>query len=90
MPLYVRSFSRAHLVVTKYIGLFATVKRKDGLTKVIKWSLGVVFTKQRKGENKVLVKGITYESIDEEFDKDVWLWGQIKYTSMIKNYVNLL
>ncbi len=81
-------FSRALFkVVTKYtLGLSATMKRKDGLTKVIKWFLGdIVFTKQRKGENKVLVKGITYESNDEEFDKDIYDYrGQIKYTSMIK------
>ena len=81
-------FSRALFkVVTKYtLGLSATMKRKDGLTKVIKWFLGdIVFTKQRKGENKVLVKAITYESNDEEFDKDIYDYrGQIKYTSMIK------
>ena len=81
-------FSRALFkVVTKYtLGLSATMKRKDGLTKVIKWFLGdIVFSKHRKGEDKVLVKGIVYESNDEEFEKDVLNWkGQINYTSMIK------
>ena len=43
-------FSRAFFkVVTKYaLGLSATIKRKDGLTKVIKWFLGDVF-KIREG-----------------------------------------
>ncbi len=81
-------FSRALFkIVTKYtLGLSATMKRKDGLTKVIKWFLGdIVYTKKRKGEDKVLVKAILYESNDDEFNEDIYNWkGQIKYTSMIK------
>ena len=44
-------FSRALFkIVTKYtLGLSATIKRKDGLTKVIKWFLGdIVYTKKEK------------------------------------------
>jgi len=81
-------FSRALFkIVTRYtLGLSATLTRKDGLTKVIKMFLGdVVFSKKRKGENKVLVKAIEYISNDEEFDNEVLNWrGQVNYTSMIK------
>ena len=81
-------FSRALFkIVTRYtLGLSATLTRKDGLTKVIKMFLGdVVFSKKRKGENKVLVKAIEYISNDNEFDNEVLNWrGQVNYTSMIK------
>ena len=81
-------FSRALFkIVTRYtLGLSATLTRKDGLTKVIKMFLGdVVFSKKRKGENKVLVKAIEYISNDDEFDNEVLNWrGQVNYTSMIK------
>merc|ERR1712166_983046 len=54
-------------VVSKYmLGLSATVKRKDGLTHVIKMFLGEVVCKiERKGEDKVTVKGINYISDNE-------------------------
>ena len=81
-------FSRSLLkVVTKYmLGLSATMKRKDGLTKVIKWFLGDIVCKiERKGEDKVLVKAINFESNDEEFNEIATDYrGQIKYTTMIK------
>jgi len=81
-------FSRALFkIVTKYaLGLSATMKRKDGLTKVIKWFLGDVVCKlERKGEDNVLVKVINYETTDEDFNKVETDWrGQIKYTTMVK------
>lgn len=81
-------FSRAfYKVVTKYaLGLSATINRKDGLTKVIKWFLGDVVCKlERKGEDNVLVKVINYETTDEDFNKIETDWrGQIKYTTMVK------
>ena len=81
-------FSRALFkVVTKYsLGLSATLQRKDGLTKVIKMFLGdVVYKKERKGEDDVLVKAIHYYNDDEEFDDVVLNFrGQVNYTSMIK------
>ena len=81
-------FSRAFFkIVTKYaLGLSATIKRKDGLTKVIKWFLGDVVCKlERKGEDNVLVKAINYETTDEDFNKvETDFRGQIKYTTMIK------
>ena len=81
-------FSRAfYKVVTKYaLGLSATIKRKDGLTKVIKWFLGDVVCKiERKGEDNVLVKVINYETNDEEFNNVLLNFrGQVNYTGMIK------
>ena len=81
-------FSRAFFkIVTKYaLGLSATMKRKDGLTKVLKWFLGdVVCKKERKGEDKVLVKAIQYSIDDEDFNKlETNYRGQIMYTTMIK------
>jgi superfamily II DNA or RNA helicase len=81
-------FSKALFkVVTKYaLGLSATLQRKDGLTKVIKMFLGdVVYKKERKGEDDVLVKAIHYYNNDEEFDDVVLNFrGQVNYTSMIK------
>ena len=81
-------FSRALFkIVSKYmLGLSATVKRKDGLTYVIKMFLGDVVCKiERKGEDKVTVKAINYISSDEEFNKIAYDWrGRVKYTTMIK------
>ena len=81
-------FSRAfYKVVTKYsLGLSATIQRKDGLTKVIKWFLGDVVCKiERKGEDNVLVKVINYETTDEDFNKvELNFRGQVNYTGMIK------
>ena len=57
--------------VTQYsLGLSATMKRKDGLSKVFKMFLGeVVVKKVRKGEDNVLVKAIEYYHEDEEFSR---------------------
>ena len=81
-------FSRAFFkVVTKYgLGLSATMKRKDGLTKVLKWFLGPIVCKiERKGEDNVLVKAINYETNDEEFNNVLLNFrGQVNYTGMIK------
>ncbi len=75
-------FSRAFFkVVTHYtLGLSATIKRKDGLTKIIKWFVGdVVVKKERKGEDKVLVKAIQYSFPGEAFNKLELDWrGKIK------------
>jgi len=81
-------FSRAFFkVVTKYgLGLSATMKRKDGLTKVLKWFLGPIVCKvERKGEDNVLVKVINYETNDEDFNRvERDYRGQVKYTTMVK------
>jgi len=81
-------FSRALFkIVTKYtLGLSATMKRKDGLTKVIKMFLGeVVVKKERKGEDNVTVKMINYSVDDEDFNEVKLNYrGQIHYALMIK------
>ena len=81
-------FSRALFkVVTKYmLGLSATVKRKDGLTYVIKMFLGELVCKiERKGEDKVTVKGLEYKTDDIEFNQVMLDFrGRVKYSSMIK------
>ena len=74
-------------VVTRYmLGLSATMRRKDGLTKVFKWFLGdIVFTKKRDGDDKVLVQGIYYTNNDPEFSETVRNYrGDVQYSSMIK------
>ena len=73
--------------VTKYtLGLSATMKRKDGLTKVIKMFLGdVVYKKERKGCDYVNVKAIHYQIDDDEYNRVLLNWkGQCHYSKMIK------
>ena len=68
------------------MGLSATMKRKDGLTKVINMFIGnVVFKKERKDCDYVVIKGINYEVNDEMFNEVELNWkGQCHYTKMIK------
>ena len=58
-------------LVTKYmLGLSATMNRKDGTTKVFKMFLGeVVYKLERKKDDAVVVRGITYQSNDDEYNK---------------------
>ena len=73
-------------VVTKYmLGLSATMIRKDGTTKVFKMFLGEVVHKvERKDENNVQVRSITYKTNDEEFNETVLDWkGNPQISSMI-------
>jgi len=81
-------FSRAFFKLnTEYsLGLSATMKRKDGLSKVLNWFLGNIVCKiERKGEDNVLVKVIRYTVDDEDFNKlELDYKGSIKYTTMIK------
>ena len=79
-------------VVTPYaLGLSATMKRKDGLTKVLKMFLGeVVYKKERKGEDNVVVKAINYYLDDEEFLKvSLNYRQQVNYTAMMKKLCEL-
>jgi len=81
-------FSRALFkIVTPYmLGLSATMKRKDGLTKLFKMFIGdVVYRKQREMKDVVLVKGIKYQTNDAEFSEVVYNYrGQTHYAVMIK------
>ena len=73
-------------VVTKYmLGLSATMNRKDGTTKVFKMFLGEVIHKvERKDENNVQVRAITFKTNDEEFNETVLDWkGNPQISTMI-------
>ena len=79
-------------VVTPYaLGLSATMKRKDGLTKVLKMFLGeVVYKKERKGEDNVVVKAINYYLDDEDFlEISLNYRQQVNYTAMMKKLCEL-
>ena len=58
-------------LVTKYmLGLSATMNRSDGTTKVFKMFLGdVVYKKERDKDEKIIVRGITYEVNDDEYNE---------------------
>ncbi len=77
-----RVFSKALLkICPKYtIGLSATPKRKDGMTKVINWFLGDVLVKvERIGDNAVYIKSFEYKSNDPLFvEKKRWIKGNTK------------
>ena len=81
-------FSRALFkIVTRYmLGLSATMKRKDGLTRVFKMFLGdVVYKKEREHTEGVMVKAIHYEHTSEEYMKEhLNFRGHVNYSSMIK------
>jgi superfamily II DNA or RNA helicase len=73
-------------LVTKYmLGLSATMNRKDGTTKVFKMFLGeVVYKDLDKGEHPVIVRGIKYETDDEEFSEMVMDFrGNPAFSTMI-------
>ena len=79
-------------VVTPYaLGLSATMKRKDGLTKVLKMFLGeVVYKKERKGEDNVVVKAINYYLDDEDFlEISMNYRQQVNYSAMMKKICEL-
>lgn len=58
-------------LVTKYmLGLSATMNRKDGTTKVFKMFLGeVVYKQERSKDEGVIVRGITYQINDGEYNE---------------------
>ena len=58
-------------LVTKYmLGLSATMERSDGTTKVFKMFLGeVVYKQERSKDENVIVRGITYQTNDDEFNE---------------------
>jgi superfamily II DNA or RNA helicase len=73
-------------LVTKYmLGLSATMNRKDGTTHVFKMFLGeVIFKGEKKNENVVEVRAITYKVNDEEFNETILDYkGQPQNSSMI-------
>ena len=80
-------FSRAlSTITTRHIlGLSATVKRKDGLTKVLNMFVGeVVYSIKRKPQSSVEVRGIRFMHDDPEFGASITDYrGKIMHSSMI-------
>jgi superfamily II DNA or RNA helicase len=58
-------------LVTKYtLGLSATMNRSDGTSKVFKMFLGpIVYKQERSKDEKVIVRGITFQTNDEEYNE---------------------
>lgn len=80
-------FSQAlqKIVTPVMLGLSATMQRKDGLTHVFKMFLGdIVYKMKRESEDNVLVKAITYNVDDEEYNEVKYDWkGNPLHSSMI-------
>lgn len=74
----------------RMLGLSATLKRKDGLSKVFEWYLGkpVYQIKREDNDLKVIVK--RYYDTDEEYSKEVTMgWnGKLIVARMINNVCN--
>ena len=74
-------------IVTRcMLGLSATMERKDGLTPVFKMFLGnIVYSEKREEEDPVLVKGIQFNSAnDEVYDETIYDYrGNPAFSSMI-------
>jgi superfamily II DNA or RNA helicase len=78
-------------LVTKYmLGLSATMNRKDGTTKVFKMFLGeVVYKQERSKDENVIVRGITYQSKDEEYNElELDFRGQTAASKMLSKICN--
>ena len=78
-------------LVTKYmLGLSATMNRKDGTTKVFKMFLGdIVYKQERNKDENVVVRGITFQSKDEEFNTtELDFRGQIAASKMLSKICN--
>jgi superfamily II DNA or RNA helicase len=68
------TFSKALLKTgTKYtLGLSATPKRADGLSKVFEWYLGeIVYSIKKRDEDDVNVKMVIYKNSDSKYSKEV-------------------
>ena len=73
-------------IVTKYmLGLSATMERKDGTTHVFKMFLGnIIYKVERKSEDNLLVKVLTYKCNDEDFNNTILDYrGNPQISSMI-------
>ena len=78
-------------LVTKYmLGLSATMNRKDGTTEVFKMFLGdVLFKMERSKDEEVIVRGITYETNDDEYNKlELDFRGQTAASTMLSKICN--
>lgn len=78
-------------LVTKYmLGLSATMNRKDGTTKVFKMFLGeVVHKEERSKDEEVIVRGITYQINDDEYNElELDFRGQTAASKMLSKICN--
>ena len=78
-------------LVTKYmLGLSATMNRKDGTTKVFKMFLGeVVYKLERSKDVDVVVRGITYQINDDEYNEvELDFRGQTAASKMLSKICN--
>jgi superfamily II DNA or RNA helicase len=78
-------------LVTKYmLGLSATMNRKDGTTKVFKMFLGEVVYKLERSKNEcVIVRGITYQINDDEYNElELDFRGQTAASKMLSKICN--
>ena len=78
-------------LVTKYmLGLSATMNRKDGTTKVFKMFLGeVVYKQERSKDEEVVVRGITYQINDDEYNElELDFRGQTAASKMLSKICN--
>jgi superfamily II DNA or RNA helicase len=78
-------------LVTKYmLGLSATMNRKDGTTKVFKMFLGeVVYKLERSKDENVIVRGITFQTNDEEYNElELDFRGQTAASKMLSKICN--
>lgn len=82
-------FSRAFQKITfRYtLGLSATIKRKDGLSKVFQWYLGdIVFSVKKRTDNvKVIIK--EYYNANPNYSKEWILWNNKPNISKMINNV---
>lgn len=82
-------FSRALQKVTCLysLGLSATVKRKDGLSKVFMWHLGdIVFSRKQRKQDIIKVNIFTYTNSDESYCEEVLMYGsKPNMSKMINN-----
>ena len=82
-------FSRAlfKVVTRNMLGLSATVKRKDGLTKVLKWFVGpIIFSTNKKNDYQVEVERYKIISLDDYYNEVLLTYnGKVKVATMINN-----
>jgi superfamily II DNA or RNA helicase len=69
------------------LGLSATPKRKDGLSKVFHWYIGpTIFNITKRDEMKVIVECIEFTSTNKEYTKEeLSSYGKISMPKMINN-----
>lgn len=84
-------FSKALAKVAFYytLGLSATIKRKDGLSKVFIWYIGSVVFQSEKRSDKVNVHFLEYSDKDPKYSEEpLMVNGKLNMSKMINNICN--